>query len=145
MPHFHYVHGTGEINPIGEMTMDGPFRRVESRQAFQTSKGPITGELVSNSMGPGIGHIEFHLFATVTLISAITPIDDERVQVRFTFWHDGSDVGEKIAAPFAAEVERQFEQDIPIWEAKFFLPVPALAPSEKPVTELRKWAAQFYA
>ena len=51
----------------------------------------------------------------------------------------------KIAPGFAAEVERQFDQDIPIWESKTFLPVPSLAPSEKPVTEFRKWAAQFYA
>jgi len=145
MPHFHYVHGTGQINPVGKMTMDGPFRRVESQQAFNSSKGPITGDLFSNSFGPGVGLIEFHLFATVTLISAITPIDDESVHVRFTFWHDGSDVGAKIAAPFAGEVGRQFDQDIPIWESKSYLPVPALAPSEKPVTELRKWAAQFYA
>ncbi len=145
MPHFHYVHGTGQINPVGKMTMDGPFRRVESQQAFNSSKGPITGDLFSNSFGPGIGLIEFHLFATVTLISAITPIDDERVHVRFTFWHDGSEIGAKIAAPFAGEVARQFDQDIPIWESKSYLPVPALAPSEKPVTELRKWAAQFYA
>jgi hypothetical protein len=56
-----------------------------------------------------------------------------------------SDVGAKIAAPFAGEVGRQFDQDIQIWESKSYLPVPALAPSEKPVTELRKWAAQFYA
>jgi len=77
MPHFHYVHGTGQINPVGKMTMDGPFRRVESQQAFNSSKGPITGDLFSNSFGPGIGLIEFHLFATVTLISAITNAEQQ--------------------------------------------------------------------
>lgn len=107
--------------------------------------GPVTGEIVSSSLGAGIGHIEFRLFSTVTLISAMTPIDDDHVQVRFTFWHGGSDVAGKIAAPFSAEVERQFDQDIPIWESKTFLPVPTLASTEKPVTEFRKWAAQFYA
>ena len=41
--------------------------------------------------------------------------------------------------------ERQLDQDIPIWEAKRYVPSPALAPSEKPVTEFRRWATQFYA
>lgn len=145
MPHFKYVHGTGTINPIGKLTMDGPFRTVESQQAFNTSRGDFTGDLVSNSLGSGMGHIEFKLFGTVTLISAITPIDNENVHVRFTFYHDGSEIAEKIATPFVAEVERQFDQDIPIWESKTYLASPALAPSEKPVTQLRKWAAQFYA
>jgi len=42
-------------------------------------------------------------------------------------------------------VARQLDQDIPIWEHKRFEPQPALAPSEKPITEFRKWAGQFYA
>jgi hypothetical protein len=42
-------------------------------------------------------------------------------------------------------VSRQFDQDIPIWENKVFVPAPALAPSERPVTEFRRWASQFYA
>ena len=41
MPHFHYVHGTGQGSTrSARMTMDGPFRRVESQQAFNSSKGP---------------------------------------------------------------------------------------------------------
>ena len=92
-----------------------------------------------------IGYIEFQLFSTVILVSATTPLDDERVRQRFTFYTDGSDVAAKIAPGFAAEVERQFDQDIPIWESKSYVPVPALAPNEKPATEFRKWAAQFYA
>ena len=82
--------------------------------------------------------------ATVIGVASTTAIDDGSCQVKFTFYTDGSDVADKIAPGFAAEVERQFDQDIPIWETKEYLAVPALAPSEKPVTEFRKWAAQFY-
>lgn len=145
MAHFKYVHGTGEVRPVGTYSVDGPFRLVESVQSFDSSKGRVDGGLVSNSAGPGFGHIEFRLFATVTLVPSITPIDEDSVHVRFTFYHDGSDLGQRIAAPFAAEVERQFDEDIPIWESKTFLAVPALAPSEKPLTDFRKWASQFYA
>ena len=116
---------------------------VERQQSFSTSRGEFIGDPISNRIGPGIGHIEFRLFGTVTLISTTTPIDDETVHIRFTFFHEGSEIAARVATPFVAEVDRQFDQDIPIWEAKTYLPVPALAPTEKPITELRKWAAQF--
>jgi len=146
MAHFVSVHGTAQMASVGEMTMDGPFRQVRSEQTFTSSKGDLPATLISNSLGPGIGVIEFQLFGhSVILVSTTTPLDDESCHHRFTFYTDGSDVAAKIAPGFAAEVERQFDQDIPIWESKTFLPVPSLAPSEKPVTEFRKWAAQFYA
>ena len=146
MAHFVSVHGTAQMASIGEMTMDGPFRQVRSEQTFTSSKGDLPATLTSNSLGPGMGVIEFELFGhTVILVSTTTPLDDERCHHRFSFHTDGSDVAARIAPGFAAEVERQFDQDIPIWEAKRFVPVPALAPNEKPVTEFRRWATQFYA
>jgi hypothetical protein len=54
-------------------------------------------------------------------------------------------MGAKIGEGFGAEVQRQFDQDIPIWEAKRYQPSPALAPIERPITEFRRWASQFYA
>ncbi len=51
----------------------------------------------------------------------------------------------KIGQAFGAEVARQLDQDIPIWEHKRYQPSPALAPTEKPITEFRRWAKQFYA
>lgn len=145
MAHFKSVHGTAQVSPIGQLTMDGPFRQVRSEQVFASSQGEFTGKLESNSNGPGVGVVHFDLMGRVTLVSATTPIDDGSCRVKFTFFHDGTDIGAKIAPGFAAEVERQFDQDIPIWEHKTYLPVPALAPTEKPVTEFRRWAQQFYA
>ena len=146
MAHFVSVHGTSQMASIGEMTIDGPFRQVRSDQTFTSSKGDLPATLTSNSLGPGMGVIEFEMFGhTVILVSTTTPLDDERCHQRFTFYTDGSDVAAKIAPAFAAEVERQFDQDIPIWEAKSYVAVPALAPTEKAVTEFRRWATQFYA
>jgi phenylpropionate dioxygenase-like ring-hydroxylating dioxygenase large terminal subunit len=145
MAHFKSVHGTGQVNPIGEMTMDGPFRTVRSDQVFRSARGDFTGTIESNSCGPGVGIVHFELMGRITQVTSTTPIDEESCRVRFTFYTDGSDIAAKIAPGFAAEVERQFDQDIPIWAHKTFLPVPALAPSEKPVMAFRKWADQFYA
>ena len=143
MAHFKSVHGLTRVSEIGELHIDGHYRRVTSTQLFNSARGAFEGRLQSNSHGPGVGITEFDLGGRVTMVAAITPIDDDSVRVRFTFFSDG-EIAAKIGPPFAAEVKRQFEEDIPIWENKHYLASPALAPSEKPLMELRRWASQFY-
>jgi hypothetical protein len=93
-----------------------------------------------------MGVVEFTLMSKVTLVSTTTPVGPEEVHVRFTMYHDpDDDMAARIGEGFGAEVERQLDQDIPIWAHKRFQPNPALAPSEKPITEFRRWASQFYA
>ena len=145
MAHFKSVHGAGQVSPVGEQVFDGPFRRVESDQMFTSSKGDLPAHLKVLTAGPGIGVQEFTMFgATVIGVASTTAIDSGSCQVKFTFYSDGSDIADKIAPSFALEVERQFDQDIPIWENKEYLAVPALASSEKPLMDFRKWASQFY-
>lgn len=146
MAHFKSVHGLTQVADISDLTMDGPFRTINSTQAFNTAKGVFEGKLQSNSLGPGLGVTHFDLMGRVTLLSMTTPIDDDSVRVRFSMFHAPTDeIAAKIATPFAEEVKRQFEEDMPIWESKRFVPTPALAPTERPVTEFRRWASQFYA
>jgi hypothetical protein len=130
---------------MGDVVMDGPRRQIRSTQSFNTARGTFEGGIEANSYGPGVGVTHFDLMGRATLLSCTTPVDDTEVHVRFHFFHSPDDIAAKITPPFAEEVRRQFEQDIPIWEAKRFLERPALAPSEKPVTEFRRWASQFYA
>jgi nitrite reductase/ring-hydroxylating ferredoxin subunit len=146
MAHFGSVHGMSRVSEVGELHTDGPYRRVRSLQSFQTSRGEFEGQIESNSFGPGIGIVHFTLMGKVTLISATTPLEADRVEVRFTMYHAaGDEIGAKIGIAFGAEVTRQLDQDIPIWEHKRYQPSPALAPSERPITVFRKWASQFYA
>ena len=146
MAHFKSVHGMSKVAEVGELTIDGYFRRVRSTQAFKTGRGEIAGEIHSNSHGPGVGVVMFKLMSEVTLISTVTPIGLEEVHLRFTMYHAaGDEIASKIGQGFGAEVARQLDQDIPIWEHKRYQASPALAPSEKPITEFRRWASQFYA
>ena len=146
MAHFASVHGMPQIGQMGTMRIDGPVRTVQSTQSFNTARGIFEGAIESTSYGPGVGVVKFELMTVVTLISSNCPVEDGEIDMRFTLYHPaGDEIGAKIGAAFGAEVERQFDQDIPIWEAKRYQPSPALAPSEKPITEFRKWAAQFYA
>jgi nitrite reductase/ring-hydroxylating ferredoxin subunit len=145
MAHFRSVHGLSRVAEVGELFIDGPYRRVRSTQFFQSSRGEFEGQIESNSYGPGVGVVQFTLMGTVTLISTVTPLEDAEVELRFTmYYEEGEETAAKIGAGFGAEVARQLDQDIPIWEHKSYRPSPALAPSEKPITEFRKWAKQFY-
>jgi nitrite reductase/ring-hydroxylating ferredoxin subunit len=144
MAHFRSVHGLERVSPIGDITIDGPIRTVKSVQLFNSARGTFEGSLLTTSYGPGAGVIHFDLMGRVTLVSSTTPVDLEHVEVRFTLYHSCDEIAAKIGTAFAAEVARQFDEDIPIWENKRYQPSPALAPSERPVTEFRRWAAQFY-
>jgi hypothetical protein len=42
------------------------------------------------------------------------------------------------------EVNRQFTDDIPIWENKIYVDKPNLCDGDGPIARFRKWAQQFY-
>ena len=76
-----------------------------------------------------------------------TPIDEETTLLTFLFTVKDADDDKtaRIANAFISSVTSEVQQDIPIWEHKRYQPNPALAPSEKPITEFRRWFSQFYA
>lgn len=145
MAHFVSVHGTPQLGEVGEVHEDGPVRKVVNITKYETAQGVIDGQLKVEMYGPGTSVTRFELFGTINLLSTTTPIDDGHCTIRMDFFHGGDDVSASIAEPFAKEVQRQFEQDVPIWENKRFVASPALAPYERPITEFRAWARQFYA
>ena len=50
-----------------------------------------------------------------------------------------------VADAFVKEINKQVQEDQPIWEHKAFLPTPALADTDGPIMKFRKWYSQFYA
>jgi len=143
--HFVSVHGLKEMADLGEIRFDGPFRRTRIDARYTTAKGPYEGWQESNSYGPGVGTTQFHIFGDAFLLALPTPIDRERTHARFLWVYGDDEASQKTGPKFSAEVKRQFEQDIPIWESKRFLARPALASIEKPIMDFRGWAKQFYA
>ena len=87
-------------------------------------------------------------------ISAVTPVDDNTSDVRFTVYigrtPGSSDPARQERArnkaqEFGQEVIRQFSQDIYIWSHQRYSDPPALSPKEfKGFTAIREWAKQFY-
>jgi hypothetical protein len=49
-----------------------------------------------------------------------------------------------VGRAFVAEIDRQLQQDIPIWENKIYVNPPLLSDVDGPIGVFRKWCRQFY-
>ena len=144
--HFRYVHGTTNM-PTSQAEVQGHILRVFSSTGMETPRGPVAGSVESLSYGFGFGTVRFKGVVETVLVSSVTPIDGERVDVRFSFSIKklgGADVTRGVGAAFIGEVSRQLEQDIPIWENKTQWERPVLCDGDGPVGLFRKWCRQFY-
>lgn len=144
--HFRYVHGTTNM-PTSQAEVHGHILRVFSSTGMETPRGPVAGSVESLSYGFGFGTVRFKGVVETVLVSSVTPIDGERVDVRFSFSIKklgGADVTRGVGAAFIGEVSRQLEQDIPIWENKTQWERPVLCDGDGPVGLFRKWCRQFY-
>src|SRR5699024_7575683 len=108
---------------------------------FQTPRGTVDGRIDSIAHGPGISIVRFSGIVDTLLVTATTPIDAENSETRFNFYvrslgdaATDSTVGEA----FAAEVDRQFLEDVPIWEHKAHVVRPALADTDGPFMKFRR-------
>lgn len=98
--------------------------------------------------GPGLVAVEVKQ-GPLDMLTYITqtPIDDERCDVRLHFSMrrlPDAAATERIAELNERITRAQFEQDIPIWEHKCYRARPPLADGDGPVSEYRRWFAQFY-
>ena len=144
--HFKYVHGTPE-QPRTRAEIDGHVFRVRSPVQYTTPQGDIEGQIASDSWGFGFGLVRFTGIVETLLVSSVTPIDGEYVDVRFSFMTKRiGDHGmtENVGKAFIAEIERQLGQDIPIWEHKVLQDRPVLCDGDGPIGLFRRWTKQFY-
>ncbi|MCK9926327.1 Rieske 2Fe-2S domain-containing protein [Frankia sp. Mgl5] len=129
-PHFKYVHGTPAI-PEEEFSTDGHYKRAVG----------MDGNFVREGFGLGLGVLRVKGYTT--FVSSTTPIDEENVHVRWIFTSPRS-LGEQAAERASRSFTDGISQDLPIWENKIYKDPPVLRPSEKAVTEQRRWCQQFY-
>jgi nitrite reductase/ring-hydroxylating ferredoxin subunit len=144
--HFTAVHGVPAL-PNNEARFEGPSQYSENRGEFETPRGRVETSIRGVSYGLGVGHLRTRGLADMAQILLQTPIDAEHVHVRWHFAVPKQDDGSPspVGVAFAREFVRQFNQDIPIWETKQFLPRPMLCEGDGAIASLRKWASQFYA
>ena len=147
--HFVYVHQS-EGMPKAVVEFDG-------HQRSATFKGYLPGRggdgpdryaihmLTANS-GPGHTWQHFQGMFESFMLGLITPIDEERLILRFAFAVKKAtdDTEAFLLDAYVDEVVRQVEQDIPIWNHKTYRPSPVLCDGDGPIAQFRKWFAQFY-
>lgn len=144
--HFHYVHGTLEV-PESSVEIDGPMLRMQQRAKMATPRGPIEGQIAGTSCGFGFGLTRFTGIVETLLVSSVVPIDDDYVDVRFSFSVKkigNADVTRGVGKALIADIEKQMGEDTPIWENKAYLPKPILCDGDGPIAQFRRWSEQFY-
>lgn len=145
--HFRFLHGTKNI-PESKAKIDGHLMIVDSPTVSSNKYGNVEGLIHVEMHGFGFTTTRFTGIVETLLVNSVTPIDEEHVDVRFSFLvRRMTDRGttETIAALYIAEIERQLEQDIPIWENKVYIKPPILSDGDGPIGKYRKWCKQFYA
>jgi len=144
--HFATVHKVANFGSI-DVCEDGPMFRAVAEVSFVTPRGPVAGAVDSELWGLGLDVVRHRgLGRSCTLLTA-TPIDGERVDVRYTFLVlRDSDTGEmsRLGIGMMRDFLNQISQDIPIWENKVYRTKPQLARGEGAVIAFRKWAQRSY-
>ncbi len=145
--HFHYLHGTQNL-PEAKADRADHVLKVVSNTVSRSPMGPVEGEIQVEMHGFGFTTTRFVGIVETMLVNSVTPIDSEYVHCRFAFTikkMGGRSVTEGIGAAYIAEIERQLEQDIPIWENKVHIKPPILCDNDGPIGPYRSWCKQFYA
>ncbi len=144
--HFRYVHDTADVPVLEAYEADGHHSKMRSVQHFVTPQGTTEGRIDVDSFGPGLSFVRFSGIVDTFLMGCNTPLTNDTCVMRFTFVV--RDIGEgtsTVGDAFVAEIDKQVEEDRPVWENKAHLVRPALASTDGPFMKFRKWAGQFYA
>ena len=144
--HFRYLHGTNTLAST-KLSTDGPRLNVVSESKVDTPRGEAEGRIEIDTFGFGFGATRFTGVVETLVLTSGTPIDDARVHMRLSLTVRklrDEQTTSGVGKAFIAEIERQFAQDVPIWENKIHLKRPVLCDGDGPIAELRKWASQFY-
>jgi phenylpropionate dioxygenase-like ring-hydroxylating dioxygenase large terminal subunit len=151
--HFCTVHGAAAM-PTASIALDGHRRvtRLTMLAPVIDEAGNVdltrtaTVEFVTTSCGPGMTWQSFSLGAMVTMLATSTPITATRMHLRFAFARPADQPPRKamLTDALIAEVVRQVEQDIPIWEHKTHWASPMLCAGDGPIAKYRRWFSQFY-
>ena len=151
--HFVTVHGVAEM-PRASITLDAHRRETHlvcAAPAFDdcgnvdlTRTAPV--DLVTKNCGPGLSSQTFGIGSKAVMLGAATPITASRMTLRFAFTRPKAISArfEMLLNGLIAEVVRQVEQDIPIWEHKVCGSAPILCDGDGPIAKYRRWFSQFY-
>ncbi len=149
--HFRYVHGMDAV-PEGETSYDGVMRRsaLEGPRTWENPDGSVqagTSRLLTVQNGAGQKWTRFWGRTETLLMTIVTPIDDQEVELRFAFTRRREAPGSPEEAIGRASIESiagGVEDDIRIWSHKVHQARPLLCDGDGPIPEYRRYFSQFY-
>lgn len=145
--HFRFVHETNTVPETEKAETRDHVLHVISNNRVATPRGEQRGRIEIQAHGFGLGVTRFSGVADLLVVTSGSPVDEDHSHTRLQLAVKklpNSDVTRGVGKAFIAEIERQFAQDIPIWENKIHLERPLLVEGEAPIALLRRWARQFY-
>jgi len=145
--HFRYIHGTAEF-PDYALTSDGHRRTGLVQSKMDTPWGQVDGTIAYGTIGPGQSYTRFGGICDTLLVSAVTPVSQDQIHVRFAFTQRRSDKeGEKasVARGIIKNLCRQLDQDKVVWDRQRYMPQPVVCDGDGPIAAFRQYYSQFYA
>ncbi|HEY4377326.1 MAG TPA: hypothetical protein VGM93_09215 [Acidimicrobiales bacterium] len=146
--HLPHVHGTTGAHEV-TFREEGDHRSwLATTLRYDTARGAAENRVSSVSWGPGVGFVAFDGAVDTVFVATTVPITAARSELRFQYLFRGPGSGaglERAAQAFLGEIERQYRQDVAIWEHKAYLVRPALTEEEALILRFRRWYRQFYA
>ena len=144
--HFLYLHGTQNM-PETTAHRHDHILHCESTTKMRAYGTTVEGKIDVHCHGFGFTTTRFTGIVETLLLSSATTIDEDFVEIRFTFTvRKGPNemVTSTVGQKFREEIARQLEADIPVWENKKYIDPPLLVDGDGPIGIYRKWAKQFY-
>ena len=145
--HFPLVHGNEVLS--FDAAFEGPTATQSTRTTGYDKKGRLTKQrTVATYYGPAIqfSHMDGE-FPTV-ILNAHTPIDENELELRMGLLIKGIDyqskTGRLLGDMWIDALQEGYFQDVAIWEHKRWQDEPMLCDGDGPISDLRKWYAQFY-
>ena len=156
--HFKFVHRAPFVARLAQQDFQRPVARADfeiqfggtARSKLLASEGPAEAGVQSILAGIGLGLVRFWGPDNMRDVAAVTPVDDETSDVRFTLWLERLPADDALHQPPSLErrlkgANDQFLADVNIWEHQRYAESAALTSDEAPgFRALRKWATQFY-
>ncbi len=144
--HFKYIHGTATF-PDSELKFDGVRRTGLVKAKMGTPKGEVDGQIMNANIGPGQAWTKFSGISDTLLISGMTPIEHDKVHVRFAFTQPKKEAQGPMAGLARAlirDIIKQFDQDKVVWDRQRFVENALLCDGDGPIADFRRWYYQFY-
>ena len=146
--HFKYVHGADELPELQSQHFDDWAFRTTMRLRFHSRRRPgefVTGGVQVCNLGVSLGYAYAWGSGRVCSLTAVTPVDDEVSDLRFTAWVSRDGDSEQRLSDRQRSAVTQAKADLGIWEHQRFTEPPALATAEAAgFRSMRRWARRFY-